>query len=199
VSHYYCVIDTVGFWLSTCDMGEIVMDEKDARKIQVERLQVVANICVIAAAILLILSIGWMVLRHSSLSRVHRASIQNGTKLTLPDSNWSLSNQTLLLVLSTACKYCTASAPFYRRLVDRTSMTNNTRLIAVFPQTVQESEEYFARYDVKINAFRQALPASLGAKGTPTLILVDSHGTVIRSWEGMVPPEVENEILASVK
>lgn len=175
------------------------MDEKHETRSGAEKVQVVANICVIFAALLLILSIGWMILRHSSLSRSPNSSIQNGTRLTLADLNWSLSSQTLLLVLSTECKYCTASMPFYRRLVNQTSLTNNTRLIGVFPQTINESEEYFARYDIKIDILRQALPTSLGARGTPTLILVDSNGTVIRSWEGMVPPKVENEILTSVK
>jgi thioredoxin-related protein len=175
------------------------MDEKPQPKNVAERIQVVANICVIAAAVLLIISIGWMVVRHSSLSHVSHSSIQSGTKLTLQDLNWSQSRQTLLLVLSTGCKYCTASAPFYRHLISQTSLTNNTRLIAVFPQPINESEEYFGKLDIKINTLRQAMPASLGAKGTPTLILVDSDGTVIRSWEGMVSPAVENEILAAVK
>lgn len=175
------------------------MDEKSQPKNIAERIQVVANLCAIAAAFLLIVSIGWMVIRHSSLSRVPRSSIQHGTKLTLPDLNWSLSRQTLLLVLSTGCRYCTASAPFYRRLVSQTSLAKDTRLIAVFPQPLNESEEYFGKLDIKIKTLRQAMPASLGVKGTPTLILVDSNGTVIRSWEGVVPTAVENEILSSVK
>lgn len=175
------------------------MDEKQETKRVAERIQVVANMCVIAAALVFILSIAWIVLKHSSSSHAPRSSIQNGTKITLPDLNWSLSQQTLLLVLSTTCKYCTASAPFYRRLVNQVSLTNGTRLIAVFPQDINESQEYFARLDIKIHTLRQALPASLGAKGTPTLLLVDNNGTVIRSWEGVVPPAVETEILASVK
>ena len=175
------------------------MNEKHEIKRVAERIQVVANLCVIAAALALIFSIAWVFLKHSSVSRTPRSSIQNGTILTLPDLNWSLNRRTLLLVLSTGCKYCTESAPFYRRLVNQTSLTDTTRLIAVFPQTIKEGEEYFARNDIKINDLRQALPSSLGATGTPTLILVDSNGAVIHSWEGMVPPPIENEILAAVK
>ena len=175
------------------------MDEKLETKGFAARIQVVANVCVIVAALSLILSIGWIFLRHSSLSRVPDPSIRSGTKVNLPESNWSLSRQTLLLVLSTECKYCTASASFYRRLVNETSLTKKTRVIAVFPQPINESEEYFAKHDIKVSALHQALPASLGVRGTPTLILVDSNGAVIQFWDGMVPPEVENEILVSVK
>jgi thioredoxin-related protein len=78
-------------------------------------------------------------------------------------------------------------------------LTPKTRLLAIFPQAVNESREYFAKHDVKLDTVRQAVPASLGVKGTPTLILVDTNGVVIQSWDGMVPPEVENEILALLK
>lgn len=175
------------------------MDEKYETKRVAERIQLVANVCVIVAALALIFSIGWLFLRHSSLSRARGSSIQNGTKLTLPNLDWSRSRQTLLLVLSTSCKYCTASAPFYRRLVNQTSLTDTTRLIAVFPQPIKESEEYLGKNDIKINDLRQAWPASLGATGTPTLILVNSDGAVIQSWKGTVPPQAEDEILAAMK
>lgn len=159
------------------------MEQENQTKTVAARIQVVANICVVAAAFLFILSIGWTFLRHSSVSRLPHSSIHEGTRLTLSDWNWSVSRRTLLLVLSTRCKYCTANALFYRRLVNQTLLTKNTNLIAVLPQTIKESEEYFARLDIKIDIVRQAVPASLGAKGTPTLILVDSNGTVIDSWE----------------
>ena len=133
-----------------------------------EKIQVVANVCVIAAALLFILSIGWLFLRQFSFLRVHRSSIQKGTRITFPDFDWSLSPQTMLLVLSTECKYCTASTPFYRRLVEQTARTRNTRLIAIFPQAINESREYFAKYDVKIDVVRQVIPASVGAKGRVT-------------------------------
>ena len=164
-----------------------------------ERIQVVANVCVIAAALLFVCSISWLFLRQYISMRVSHSSISKGTKITLPEFNWSLSSQSLLLVLSTECKYCSASTPFYRRLVNQARLTLKTRLLAIFPQAVNESREYFAKHDVKLDTVRQAVPASLGVKGTPTLILVDTNGVVIQSWDGMVPPEVENEILALLK
>lgn len=175
------------------------MTDTDQTRRVAERIQVVANVCVIAAALLLVFSISLSFLRQYSSMRIRHSSIPKGTRLTLPDFNWSLSPQTLLLVLSTECKYCTASAPFYGRLVNQTALTRNTRLLAIFPQAANESREYIAKLDVKIDSLRQAVPASLGVKGTPTLILVDTNGVVIQSWDGMVPPEVENEILALVK
>lgn len=110
-----------------------------------------------------------------------------------------MSPQTLVLVLSVDCKYCTASAPFYGRLVAQLALAHNTKLIALFPQAPNESREYLARLKVKIDDVQQAALPSVGAKGTPTLILVNASGVVIQSWEGLLPPDAETELLASVK
>jgi thioredoxin-related protein len=78
-------------------------------------------------------------------------------------------------------------------------VAHSTRVLAIFPQTPKESREYLAKLDVKIADLQQAAPASVGAKGTPTLILVDASGAVIQSWEGLLPPHAETEVLAYVK
>jgi thioredoxin-related protein len=175
------------------------MDETFERKKIAQRLDVIANICVVAGTIVFLLSIGWFFLRHSFVLRNSPSSIQMGTKLKLPDIHWSASPQTLVLILSTECKYCTASAPFYRRLASRAALSQNTRLIAVFPQPVNESRDYFARQEIKIDTLKQAGLTSLGVKGTPTLILVDTNGSIIQTWEGMVPPDVEKDVIATIR
>jgi len=175
------------------------MAETTETRTAAQRIEVTANIFIIVAAVVFVVSVSWFFLRHNSSFRSRHSSIQKGTKMTLPGVDWAASPQTLLLVLSTECKYCTASAPFYRRLVNQAAETRNTRLIAIFPQAHNESREYLAKQEVEIDALQQAAPTLVGVKGTPTLILVDSKGVVIQSWDGMVPPNAEIEVLASVK
>lgn len=163
------------------------------------KLQVITNILVIAAVVLLITSITWSFVRHYTSLRLPRSSIQRGTKLTLPDVEWSLSRQNLVLVLSTHCQYCNASAPFYRRLVEQVAFTNQTRLIAIFPQTTSQSRQYLARQEIEINTVREAAPVSLGVKGIPTLILVDANGVVTQSWDGMLSSDAEHQVLDAVR
>jgi len=169
------------------------------RRSGAEIVEVIANISLIAAAVVFIAVISWLCLRHYSSLRGSHSAIQTGTKLTLREVDWSVTPQTLLLFLSTECNYCTASAPFYQRLVNGAGLAHNTRLIAVFPQTTNESREYLAKHEIKVDSLQQVGLASIGVRGTPTLILVDHHGVVIKAWEGKVPPEVENEIVALVK
>jgi len=165
----------------------------------VKRVELIVNVSVIGAAVLFVSSVGWVALRPSTV-RDRTSSIENGTKITLPGWDWSKSPQTLVLVLSADCKYCTASAPFYRRLVSRGGPeAQGTRLLAIFPRATKESREYLASLEVNIDDLQQAVPASVGAKGTPTLILVNASGVVIQSWEGLLPPHAEGEVLASIK
>jgi hypothetical protein len=164
-----------------------------------ERLELVTNICVIGAVIVFVFSVGWFALRHGSSTRTPSASIKNGTRLTLSEWDWSTSPQTLVLVLSADCKYCTASAPFYRNLVSQGALTHSTRFLAILPQAPDKGKEYLAKLEIKIDDMRQAAPASVGAKGTPTLILLNGSGIVIQSWEGLLTPNAETEVLAYVK
>lgn len=175
------------------------MAKMDETRTVAQKIEVIANISTIAAAFIFVISIGWGFLRYNASLQNPHSSIQKGTKMRLPDVDWSMSPKTLLLVLSTDCTYCTASAPFYRRLVNHTAETANTRLIAIFPQSATESREYLAKQDVKIDELQQAAPVSMGVRGTPTLILVDSKGVVIQSWDGVVRPDLESEVLASMK
>jgi len=162
------------------------------------RIELAANICVLAAAVLFVVSVSWWFLRQYSSRRTPPSSIQAGTRLTLPDVEWSINRCTLVLFLSTDCKYCTANTPLYRRLVERAALTH-TSLVAVFPQTITDGEQYLMQHEIRIDTVRQVAPAALGVTGTPTLIMVDDRGTVIRSWQGMIPAQAEKDVLALVK
>ena len=116
----------------------------------------------------------------SSLSQ--RRSIQAGTKISLPGIDWSKSNRTVLLALSTTCHFCTASAPFYQKLEQQSP--NDLRLVAVLPQSVEDGRAYLNKLGVAIQDVVQAPLASVGVSGTPTLLLVDREGSVIESWVG---------------
>lgn len=170
-----------------------------AKTARLAKIEGTANVCIAVAAVLLLVTFSWRFSGCNPPSRSQRTPIPQGAMIKLPDFDWSGSPQTLLLALSTDCAYCTFSTSFYRRLVKQAEVTRNTRLIAVLPQAIHESREYFAKHDLRIDSLRQAVPASFGVNGTPTLILVDSSGVVIQSWGGMVPPEVETEILAFIE
>ena len=103
-----------------------------------------------------------------------RPSIQAGTKVSLPGIDWSKTDHTLLLALSTTCHFCTESAPFYQQL--QREKKDDMHLVALLPQPLQESRTYLDKLGIKVDDVAQSPLNSVGVSGTPTLLLIDNQG-----------------------
>jgi hypothetical protein len=110
--------------------------------------------------------------------------------------DWKQNGQTLILALSSNCHFCTNSAPFYTKLVQK---KGSTRLVAVLPQPEGEGRKYLEKLGVSVDEVRQLSPDRIGVRGTPTLILVDASGGIRSSWVGLLPPNAEMEVLGKLK
>ena len=163
----------------------------------VKRIELAANLAIIIVAILL----GVVLLRNYLLrspvptKAPAAAEIQAGTKLSLPGVDWNAGKQTLVMALSTKCHFCTESAAFYQRLAQERARNLHLRLVAVFPQASQESEEYLKGLAVNVDDVKQSELASLGVSGTPTLILLNNAGVVEDSWRGKLNDDRQGEVL----
>jgi hypothetical protein len=122
--------------------------------------------------------------------------VQIGDVLNLPGLNWQTGRQTLLLALSTTCHFCTESTPFYRRL---SKERGETRIVALLPQDVGEGEGYLKKAGVQVDEVKQISLGEIGLRGTPTVILVDDGGKVVSTWEGILQPERQNEVLSRIR
>ena len=131
-----------------------------------------------------------------SVNPKSRSALQPGTKISLPGIDWTKSNRTLVLALSTTCHFCTESAPFYQKLQQQ--KPSDLRLIAVLPQTTDQSRTYLDKLGVAIPEIVQSPIASIGASGTPTMILVDSEGKVQESWVGRLSEEESARVLGRI-
>ncbi len=129
---------------------------------------------------------------------VESEAITAGTKLPLVDIDWSKSDKTLLLALSTNCRYCTESTPFYQKLAQQTAGGGEVRLVAVMPQGVDEARRYLSEHGISVDEVRQASLNTINVRGTPTLIEVDKNGAVVSSWVGKLPPEKESEVMRNL-
>ena len=111
------------------------------------------------------------------------AHINVGERLDLPDVDWKLNKKSLVFFLNKDCRYCTKSAPFYRQLTDEASK-QNVRLLAVLPNSAEEAKAYIESIKLPIADIRTGALASYKIAGTPTLLFVNSSGTVERVWFG---------------
>jgi len=162
-----------------------------------KKVELLANISIVIVAILLcvVLVDRYLLPASPESNAVQAGQIKPGMKLSFPDVDWEKNRKTLLLVLSTKCKYCTESAPFYQQLVTRKGSREDVRIMAVLPQNPDEARKYLSDHGITVDQIRQAAPGTAYAKGTPTLIIVDRTGSVIESWAGKLPPEKEAEVL----
>lgn len=163
-----------------------------------KRIELVANIGIIIVALVICIALAKKFLFKSSASQPEVAAVAAGTKIALPDVNWARNGKTLLLVLSTNCKYCSLSAPFYQNLVNRTASPQGAKLIAVLPQGVEQSRQYLKGLNVSIDDVIQVPPPAFGVRVTPTLILVNDAGLVTDSWVGQLSVDQEAEVLAKL-
>lgn len=125
------------------------------------------------------------------------SKIAIGSRISLPDVDWSKHNKTLLLILQKDCRYCSESAPFYQRLT-KTPVEKNIGLIAVLPGSLDASRSYLNELGVTVSDVRQSKLSLLNVSGTPTLVLVNERGEVIQSWVGKLSADEELNVIASL-
>jgi len=162
-----------------------------------KKIEVTANIAVILIAILL----GYALIKTRIFPTPQTTQTKPSVDLAkLPQLgiDWSRSNQTLLLSLSKDCRFCTESAGFYRRLAQERSGQSNTRLIAVFPQTITDGTKYLEQLEVSVDEVKQYPNQATVASATPTLILVGRSGNVLGVWTGKLTSNKEQEVWQKV-
>lgn len=169
----------------------------------IKRIELVANLAIIAVAILvaMVLVRSYLLPRFRPPQQTVRSAIGigPGTQLSLPGIDWKGNGGTLLLALSTQCHFCTESGPFYKRIVDERVRNPKLRLVAIFPQSVPEAQKYLRDLGVNVDDVRQSQLESLGVDGTPTLIIGNNEGIVADFWRGKLTSDKEAEVLSRLK
>ena len=112
--------------------------------------------------------------------------------------DWSRANRTLVLALSTRCHFCTESSEFYRRLTPA-AISAGIPVVAVFPQPVEEAQEHWEAQKLPLYGLKFVQAKQLPVSGTPTIILVDRSGTVIRTWAGKQQASGEADIIHNLQ
>jgi hypothetical protein len=158
-----------------------------------KKIELLANILIIVVALLL----GYVLVKRYVFPPPvgNGEEIKLGTKVSLPDVEWSHGDRNLVMVLQKGCHFCSESVPFYQRLARETSGRGDVQVVAALPQDVKEGVQYLKDLGVSVAQVRQASPASLGALGTPTLLLVDHTGAITGAWVGKLSPDKESEVL----
>lgn len=116
-----------------------------------KKIEATANIAIIA----LVGLFGWTVFRGNlggspaASATAQPAGPKVGMSLSqtpLKDVDWTANKNTLVLGLQTTCHYCTESGPFFQKLA--LAASGSTKIVAVLPQSIEQSKEYLAKLGV---------------------------------------------------
>lgn len=135
---------------------------------------------------------GRRLLAHDSKPEVTRTTLRIGQEMTVPGIDWKASPQSLVMVLSTTCRYCLESAPFYRELLRHQG--RGWRVLAVFPQAEEQARAYLSEQGYRVDEVRQLQLGALGVFSTPQLLLVNASGRLQQQWIGRLPPTDEKDV-----
>lgn len=119
-----------------------------------------------------------------------------GTSISLPGLQLDQTHNSLLVAISTTCHFCQDSLPFYKELAAKAQ--GKIDVIAVLPQTTAESEAFLQKAGVSATKVVSARLDSIGVRGTPTMLLVDTHGKVQEEWRGFQDEKGRQQVLARV-
>jgi thioredoxin-related protein len=147
-------------------------------------------VCVAAVAVLFVQS--RRPVASSAAQQISR--IKLGQHLVIPGVTWS-GTHNLVLALSTTCHFCEESAPFYRKLLQQQHEHDGKwNSIIVFPQSSDMAHKYVQAHKYIATATLHADYANVGITGTPTLVLVDGHGTVLDEWIGRLDSDQQTDV-----
>ncbi len=158
-------------------------------------LEIGSNLAIIVLTIVLI---GFVATRYFTTpipsNSAKAEGVKPGAVIPAGDLVWDKSDMNLVMVLSTACKYCNESAEFYRNLSARRT-GSDVRLIGVLPQPKDEVTKYLGDQKIAVDEIITLNPGQIDVRGTPTLLLVNRNGVVLQVWNGKLPPEKEAEVM----
>lgn len=135
--------------------------------------------------------------QSSKISTNARATVEIvGKPVPVEGINWKENRKTVVLYLSTTCRYCKESVPFYRRLLkERTN--GSAKVVALFTQPENEARSYLDLHGIKADDVISSSLRPLGVTATPTVLLVNENGIVSNYWRGKLNEEKEAEVIAS--
>jgi thioredoxin-related protein len=116
-----------------------------------------------------------------------------GSELKITEYNPAGSQINALIFLRTGCTFCDQSMPFYKRIT-QLSNTGKVKVTAFFEHSDFEASEYMKRFQLIDVGISRTHFDSLNIKGTPTFVLLDQNGIVLKSSVGKLNDKDEQEI-----
>jgi len=126
-------------------------------------------------------------------------SVTVGGRLEVPGVVWQDSAQNVVLFLHTTCRFCEASASYYKDLSTMIRGRSGARLIVLSPEPAAIVEAWLGPRGVRADQVVQVRnPASNGLSQTPTLLFVSDGGVVTDVLVGKLQRDAQEAVSARI-
>jgi hypothetical protein len=135
---------------------------------------------------------------EAAQQRLQPRAYEVGDRLpVLSGVDYSRSEQTVAIYLSTSCYYCIRSMEFYRALANEVDRSRGRlQLVVVGWETAEKLHWFVRQYQLKADRVVSLSQPDRRVFGTPTLVLANRHGVVRHVWVGEQPPAARRAILS---
>lgn len=110
---------------------------------------------------------------------------------------------TVVLVLRSDCPYCARNMDLYRSLAARARTAQaKLQVVALCAEDIRPCAEYLKRNSVSVSTVAHYQPAADDVplfRGTPTVLVLDSHRRVVALWPGAKDETGQREIQSFVR
>ena len=128
-----------------------------------------------------------------------REGLRPGRQLSAENIPWNEHDHTLILAIKRGCHFCEESMPFYRRLEQMEADGQfAVHVVAVLPDNPASARFYLRCQNLNVDVVPNVPLDTLDVSGTPTAILVDQHGTLVRAWDGALSPRQQRELISAL-
>jgi len=158
-----------------------------------EKLEVVTNCLVLAVCVI------WLYTFVSGRLKAPHPIRPGSTITALKGLDWSAQPRTLILAVRAGCHYCEDSVPFYQRLLDLDQRDRlDLRIVAAVSDPHPVAEQFLRSHRLSLEMFDVPSLPDIGVTATPTLILADNRGRVIKSWVGRLNDLGEADVVKAI-
>ncbi|MDI3256022.1 MAG: hypothetical protein QJR10_14760 [Bacillota bacterium] len=158
-------------------------------------IEISANLGIIIVSGLII----WALFGYKLINQEPK-NIEGSVVSDLPGYNWSNSQETLVIAIRSCCRFCEESLLFYKNLtVLEKRRQLKAHLVTVMPDNSLVGQAMLKSADISMDGIYSEPLDKLNVTATPTILLVDNRGRVMREWIGELTPQRENDVISAAR
>jgi hypothetical protein len=113
----------------------------------------------------------------------------------LPGLDIASAPSTVIIWISTSCRYCTESLPLYAALLGKRSLT---RVVVLGAEPEDTIRAYLSGHGLLVDGVLSVRRTEVKFRGTPTVLLLDQTSRIRRIWRGMLPSAADEAELLNL-